>query len=82
MPLGTGVGVLPYDTKKTLEQGWFRMNGYLQPPPRSLRSVLSEIQCDPRLTNVPLRPYLQRIAGMNSKYNYVGQEYDILYASD
>ncbi|KAB8230374.1 uncharacterized protein BDW43DRAFT_321506 [Aspergillus alliaceus] len=57
------------------------MNGYLQQPPRSLRSVLSEMQSDPRLASAALQPYLQQLS-MNEEYHYLGQEHDILHASD
>ncbi|XHG01956.1 hypothetical protein AWENTII_005322 [Aspergillus wentii] len=81
-PIGSGVGVLPYDMQKTLEGGMVEMNGYLHPPPRHLRSTLSEMQSDPRLSKTALKEYLQEIGEYDETYGHPGPHTDILYAAD
>jgi nucleoside phosphorylase len=81
-PGGASVGVLPYDTIKTLEDGTFQINGYLHPSPRCLRSALSEIQSDPRIGNEPLATYLQQIADSDCQYNHPGEHNDTLFSPD
>lgn len=79
-PIGSRVGVLQYDMIKTQEHG-SELNGYLQPPPRILRSVLSLMQSDPRLSRTPLEPYLRQISDVNPEYACPGTFADTLYES-
>lgn len=79
-PIGSRVGVLQYDMIKTQEHG-SELNGYLQPPPRILRSVLSLMQSDPRLSRAPLEPYLRQISDANPEYAYPEAFNDTLYES-
>ncbi|KAJ5650608.1 uncharacterized protein N7484_004331 [Penicillium longicatenatum] len=79
-PIGSGVGVLPYDMIKAHEYGP-ELNGCLQPPARILRSVSSLMQSDPRLSRAPLGPYLRQISDANPEYAYPDAFTDILYES-
>ncbi|KAJ5525503.1 hypothetical protein N7494_012153 [Penicillium frequentans] len=77
-PIGSRVGVVPYDMIKAQEHGT-ELNGYLQPPPRILRSVLSLMQSDPRLSREPLEPYLRQIRDANPEYAHPEAFSDTLY---
>ncbi|GAD95394.1 Pfs domain protein [Paecilomyces variotii No. 5] len=78
-PNNSSSGVLAYDMKKTLENGMFQLNGYLQPPPRHLRSTLSIMQCIPA-SSLSLYAYLNEIQGRDAEYSHPGLEADLLYA--
>lgn len=80
-PVGNSVGVLQYDMIKSLEHGRSQMNGYLHPPPRSVRSALSKMQSDPRLSKAPLEPYLRVIGDANEDYACPEVSSDNLYES-
>ncbi|KAE8375759.1 hypothetical protein BDV26DRAFT_283230 [Aspergillus bertholletiae] len=78
-PSNASPGVLAYDMKKTLENGVFQLNSYLNPPPRHLRSTLSIMQSIPTLSE-PLYAYLNEIQDRHAEYSHPGPEADILYA--
>lgn len=80
-PIGSRIGVVPYDMIKAQEHG-SELNGYLQPPPRILRSVSSLMQSDPRLSREPLEPYLRQIRDANPDYAHPEAFSDTLYVSD
>ncbi|KAJ5923720.1 hypothetical protein N7454_008965 [Penicillium verhagenii] len=80
-PVGKDIGVIQYDMIKTLENGHSQMNGYLQPPPRTVRSVLSVMQSDPKHSKPNLGPYLQAISDANGDYACPDVSTDNLYES-
>ncbi|KAJ5928438.1 hypothetical protein N7466_007394 [Penicillium verhagenii] len=80
-PVGKDIGVIQYDMIKTLENGRSQMNGYLQPPPRTVRSVLSVMQSDPKHSRPNLGPYLQAISDANGDYGSPDVSTDNLYES-
>ncbi|PLN75622.1 hypothetical protein BDW42DRAFT_199323 [Aspergillus taichungensis] len=53
-PSGRYSGVLPYDMLKTLECGVSQLNGYLCPPPETLRGAINELESDPTQSPTPL----------------------------
>ncbi|KAK6501959.1 hypothetical protein TWF481_009777 [Arthrobotrys musiformis] len=77
-PKGNQPGVIQHDFVKTLENGKVERIGYLQPPPRFIRTAMSALKSDPGETCCPLRQYLDKIASRNPKYKYPGQHKDPL----
>jgi nucleoside phosphorylase len=81
-PTGTLGGVLNYELGKALGKGGFQPYGCLPPAPGHLMSAVSDLRSDPRLSSMPLEPYLEQIASRNPEYRNPGAEKDRLFASD
>ncbi|PLB47714.1 hypothetical protein P170DRAFT_385589 [Aspergillus steynii IBT 23096] len=80
-PIGISPGVIQYDMGKALESGVFEQNGFLQPPPRLVRTALSNLKSDPHLPKAPLQEYIEDIAALRKEYQHPGPENDRLFFS-